>query len=456
MPLIPRSFVPTSMTPAEMLPDVEVFSTSGSPSIGAPTGAGSASGSPPSFGGSGSGPIGALTGAGGAIVIASVSGIGLVTLGSIAMLGAGIATAPSYPATGTPSVGGLASSGGNAAFTPAVAIAAVPPQVVLPNLLAQPQDFLSLVPNTTLSTQALINLLTAATSACNSYTGRTLNATLFHEVHSPGRTRRINLKQYPIFGVLGRVATEFDAPLQIQCVNPAATRANVSYLTTGEGDGYSQVGILLRKVINGIRTSDQIYWSQLQPPTVATLASWINGLAPHWKAVANPSISPGGFPLSTWALADLAEDATSHGALGPGQACQLGAYIRDLDASIVNRATGQIEILEIRPESYRFPDRTWGWYWVGGADGRYGGVVVNYMAGYGVDALYGANNDLVQAAIIVAKAMLETSVHPGSTESERWEDYEWRQPKGGALSIPPAAQLILNRYRRKRLYSGGV
>ena len=252
----------------------------------------------------------------------------------------------------------------------------------------------------------LSSLLAAATRTIEHYCRRQLVLGTIDRIFRPARTRRIYLTSWPV-APGPRVSTEWMPAIAITNIAPLAYPVATASWTPAVAGQFTPSTLTLATVDStGVALSVPIAISGT--PTIQDLANAINAVGSGWQALLSGAIQGG--TLASRPAADLLCDLGQHGC--SGQSYEVGLYSRDVARYNLNPLTGVLELTENRPDSFRYPDRTWGGVWGGSwsvaADPRYAGVRVTYQAGYAVLAaditagLEAVPEDLQTACVMVA------------------------------------------------------
>lgn len=273
-------------------------------------------------------------------------------------------------------------------------------------------------------------ILDGVTSALNGATRRVLPLTLHDELYQPENTRRVRLRQYPIWDVQ-RVATGLAIVLTVKNTNagPALpiSRAGAFLTTAGWQDGISASGVTLYTLTSGVSATIPLTFGVY--PILGQLANAITAQGNGWSAVV-----PAG--QATYACSDLNIDIGRKSAASPQTGASFWAFTRELQQYDVKGSTGVLTIHEDLYQSHRFPDRTWP------ASGQYGSVRTIYMAGYNTDSNLGPvtmPGRLKLAAGILAKQIMQRTP-AGLFKSERTEQTSYELFPATSL-LPMVADL---------------
>lgn len=298
------------------------------------------------------------------------------------------------------------------------------------------------------------SLITDASRRFESECDRIIGATAYTEVHRPGRTRKLYLKQKPVTTIT-RVATDYATVITVQNTDATVSRATIGFSgPTVPEAALSFTGVTLNAIANGVAATPVTLLFATYP-TLGTLVAAIN-LLPGWNA----SVASGGQTLNsadytTFATADLATDVGQQGCNLLG--AELKAYTRDLDyacdAELARR--GIVELMEGLPDGYRYPDRRNGGYASGftgltgvsgGMDPRIGGVFASYQSGYATADVPG---DIKRAVKGIVRFFYASMVATGVYESEQFKDYNYKLV--AKLDLPHWIQTIAYNHSRKEI-----
>ncbi len=285
---------------------------------------------------------------------------------------------------------------------------------------------------------AVPGLIPGVSRAIERYCKHKLGYGSYVEYHRPGLTRRILLDNPPVIPGTVELRTDLEDVAAIACVDPQARRATAT-LTT------STLTLSLFKA--GGPSPTPLALSSYA--TLADLAAAVNGTA-GWSMTANQT-------YADWLVADLEPNPGAMGALG-GRAVQLVAYVRDVSRWAMDcPEVGSIELLEGRPQAFRYPDRMFNGsggmgygYWFG-QDPRCANVRCGYQAGYdptGVAAPV-PPDDLQLAVALSIKATLDAGNWSGTITSANLGNTT--VAIGDQCVIPKAAIKHLSPYRLRRI-----
>jgi hypothetical protein len=264
---------------------------------------------------------------------------------------------------------------------------------------------------------SLPGAISAASRACESYCARSLALASFDEEYTPGTTRIIRLKNYPVASI-ARVATDLSTALSIQAA-PGAWRATVAMV--------NDQGLILIQV--GGSHEGMVLLAFAAYATTTALEAAVNA-TPGWTATVNPGMGP----------CPTAEYRPIQGALGAlQQPANLSAYATDLGDWDLEEKTGKLELRQIRIDPYSYPARTYG------GNLKAAKVRVLYTAGFSP-----VPDDAAEACRITVRAMLERRDNVGILKSESLGNTSYMLADWDT-SLPPAAMQLLGRYRSRRL-----
>lgn len=287
-----------------------------------------------------------------------------------------------------------------------------------------------------LSTQSA--LVAEATSLLNAATGRVLPLSYHDEYYAPEVTRRLRLRQYPLWDVL-EVASGYGYVIQIQNTQLSSTiQKAAAYLTfSGAGDNSAPIGLTLWQLASGVESSSPLLFTTY--PTLSQLAAAIpsapsvSGFTASISSLANPN----------FACSELDSELGRKYCTGTG--AFFYAFTRSLSWYDPKRETGVITLHEDAYQPQRFPDRTYT------TSGKFGSMRTRYLAGYNVDANIGPitmPDRLVRAAKILIKALMQRTP-AGMFESERTQQREYKFAATKESLIGLVADLIAPEVRRQ-------
>jgi hypothetical protein len=293
--------------------------------------------------------------------------------------------------------------------------------------LCAPSDLSTALPD--LAPATLAALPAVLTSSIEGYCGRPLALATCSEEHTPGSTREIRVKRYPVVSV-NRVMTDLAQVLAIQA-SPGPWRATIGLQVAGDGITLDTATGLVLTTTPGSSTT--ILFSAAA--TVQALAAAIAGVG-GWSATVAPNMGP--CPTAELRPVRGTFDALSRPAALQGFVTTLGDYE-------LNPRTGKITLRVIRPVAYSFPNATFG------ASGQGSLVAAFYWGGYNGDATNGpvtSPADLIDACVLTARASLDCRDFSGVYQSVALGNTSFTA--GQVLPIPPAAAQRLARYVDRR------
>lgn len=281
-------------------------------------------------------------------------------------------------------------------------------------------------------------LIAAGSRAVERECDRILGQSTQHQIETPGRQESFRLREYPVQSVLS-VRAGLRHVISIGNVDPAAQRATVAFVTSGNPLDLAVVGLQLSATKSGVATPSTIQFSISR--TLDALAAAVN-VIPGWSAHVHEGGDAATGGWGPYATADLLPDmgvqqAKCRGGSTPanGGGVGLEMYSRDLRYGLdINgdSRTGRVTLFESFPDGYRFPDRqSSGSYGYGGGfgshdghgpDPRLGGVRVEYVAGF---ATADVPADLKQAAAMAAQYLFEATKQVGPIQSETIGGYSY-------------------------------
>ncbi len=279
-------------------------------------------------------------------------------------------------------------------------------------------------------------LLGDVSAAVNQITDRVLGTASYDEVFHPGREHKLYTAQWPITAT-ARCAADLLTVLTVKHTDASILRATVSYTTTGTAGQEVFTGISLNAAGSG---AVPLLFSTYTNLTL--LAAAINAVS-GWTATVT-----GGY--GNWLTADLnvaigSEDAKQ-------RTCELTSFIRDL-SHVPRTGSRVVDLYESFPDNYRFPDRMHGAGWgfqtpgtgSGSASPRYGGVRLQYTAGY---ATADVPSDIKRACFILLQA-LNQRADVGIKDFEGGQGYQYRTI--AAVAMASLVTDLLSQHMRKAI-----
>ena len=296
---------------------------------------------------------------------------------------------------------------------------------------------------TSAQTTELPSVITQASRAIERFCDRILaGPVLCDEVIEPGRTRTLRLKQRPVSDITRVVSSPWGV-MNVSNIDTTNSDASVKLTVTGDAP-YTQsalTGLSLFSLKAGVATTTPLSFTTYS--TLGQLAAAIN-LIPGWQATvagSGSSTSYDNFPCSYLSL-----ELGSRAALGVQ--VPLWAFITavtdynaDFQRGILTIGGGWpftgLPLLGWVPDTFRFPDRTWG------ANKRFGQVRCIYSAGYTT-----IPDDLKRACIQVVQAFFASEELNGLVRMERagTDAYELAPMSDDLVRV--AAGGMLRQYRR--------
>jgi hypothetical protein len=275
------------------------------------------------------------------------------------------------------------------------------------------------------------DLAVKATAAAENHCCRPLALSTRFEEHQPGTTRLINLKAYPVTGI-ERICTDLSGVIQIQATN-SPWRATVT-ITTDAALGWGPPsGLSLSTLEGGTPATTDLSFDSLL--TVQDLADAINTVG-GWTATVTAGMG----------LCPTSELNPTLGSLGAVTApAQLLAYATTIERYELKARIGKITLHQIRPDSYQYPDRTFGTLSPASK------VLVVYSAGYNGDPANGpvtSPPDLVEACVQIARGILDARQFSGTVIEVDLGNTSYKI--GEVVEIPDGARRLLSKYVDRR------
>ena len=268
---------------------------------------------------------------------------------------------------------------------------------------------------------ALPGAISAASRACESYCARPLALDTFDEEYTPGTTRLIRLKGYPVASIT-RVCTDLATALSVQA-SPGAWRATVAIVS----DPVQGPGLLLTTVGGSYNGTVLLPFSTYT--TTAELGAAVNA-TPGWTAMVAPD----------YPLCPTAEYRPIQGSLGAlTEPAGISAYATDLNRWDLDEHTGKMVIWQIRVDPYAYPARTYG------GNFKCASVRVIYSAGFDP-----VPDDAAEACRITVRGMLERREVSGVYKSETLGNTTYTLADKPVV-LSQEAMNLLARYRSRRI-----
>lgn len=283
-----------------------------------------------------------------------------------------------------------------------------------------------------LSADAQGSLVAATSALVSSECDRVLGQADHDEIHFPGRTRKLYLKQSPVTAV-ARIACDLTTALSVKYAGPAG-RAQARLTATGLAPSVTLTGLAVSDTSAG-SLADRGAVLFAEAPTLGAVAESV-ALAAGWSATVGPG-------LGAFLASDLNPDLGARGAKDFPAAFL--AFGRDLDygMSPEGAAVGEVDLLESFPNGYRYPDRMG--HHLFSTDPRLGGVRVVYTAGY---ATADVPADLKRLCIGAAHYLAAQVSRDGGLQSETVGKYSWTAALSNGLKLPDWICRGLDKYRR--------
>lgn len=269
---------------------------------------------------------------------------------------------------------------------------------------------------------ALGDILTSCCAFLDNYCGVAnggFAVQTYDELYNGTGDQILFLRNRPVQTITKVACTELPALLVHNTSTDTGCRATVA-VSGSPGNAfnlnsqYTSTGITLTYVASGVTTTNTLTWASY--PTVAQLATAVNGLGNNWTATVQ-----GGF--GTWSTSDL---RATQGAFGARiTTTYLWIHWMDLPWYRINEETGEV----FNPGGFTRGSFNWR---------------VVYSAGYSAFP-----DDLTQAlAELCVATWYQKSVNP-ALQSESLGQYSYtRAAKVGFDSLSGVAQKTLGRYRR--------
>lgn len=282
---------------------------------------------------------------------------------------------------------------------------------------------------------AITGLIGPASYAVESYCRRNLAYGTYVEYQRPGLTRKIRLNNWPVAPGSLDLRTSVAQICALSCTDTAAQRAVVS--------------------MTAASLTLSIFRSGAPSPTALTLASYAT-VTELQTAVNNTA----GWSMSidtgheNWLVSDLEPTPGAMSALG--RVAGLVGYVQGISLyAMDDPSNGIVELVEDRPQEFRFADRAYGGgYGYGGfmgfGDPRHANVRCAYAAGYdpaGVSA-QAVPLDLQLAVALTVKASIDSGQFSGVISKADLGNTSVEI--GDQVVIPKGALGRLSPYRNRR------
>lgn len=286
------------------------------------------------------------------------------------------------------------------------------------------------------TTAQAAGLPASATAAVERYCCRRLALAAYDEEYSPGTTRILGLKAWPVIAV-DRISSDLSSALSVSATG-TPWRASVAIVTDGDPRTPRPTGLKLTTVSGGASAVVSLPFAPTSGPallTVAALAAAVASTA-GWTAIVGGGM--GDCPTSELRPVAGALDAL-------GRSAGLQAYSSQLSDWELAPRTGRITLRQGRPDGYSYPARTSGLAGLGSL------VRVVYTAGYNGDPAAGPVTtppDLAEACILTARAILDCRDISAVLKSEDLGNTSY--VVGEALPVPSGARQLLIPYCDRR------
>lgn len=293
-----------------------------------------------------------------------------------------------------------------------------------------PSDVITAMPDLTPQQQSGLNTLCDdLTDIIQNYCNTVFVPTNFDEVYYPGRTMTIRLNNTPVIDVTW-VAAVLTPVLTVYNNDANILKSTVHIDTSGDPTNLTLSGITLTSETNGVPAAP-VTLSFATYITMSQLVAAINAV-PGWVAACPEN-------MGSWATARVLKENGARGAEGAGTALysyteEIHDYVPDLiDGTLTLPTWGLLGMIPPRwyPDTFRFPDRAWG------PEQRYGGIRVQYQAGYAT-----IPPRIRRAALLWARYLLLEQQYGGYFHTVRLGDFSMAR-ETLRRGMPPSIEDLL-------------